>query len=133
MNRDVKFETMPLDEEDGWRLRLAGDEETRTCSRCGGPLSVIRPAPQPHFASLSCRRCGKFHGWLQTPDGELGQNYVLPYGKHMGKTLDEISAIDRDYLEWVARDFNDEHIRNSVRRYLETRRQDSREFIWQAR
>ena len=104
--RDVQFETAPWDDEERW-LELPAefevdDKQTRTCSRCGGPLSVIRPAPRPHWAELRCKQCSKFHGWLQTPDSELGRFYVMPLGKYRGKTLDEIAAIDRGYLCWIA-------------------------------
>ena len=95
------------------------DETSRTCSRCGGPLSVIRPAPRPHWAELRCKPCGKFHGWLRTPDGELGRNYTMPFGKHRGKTLDEIAATDLGYLKWIASsDFDNKGIQISVCRYL---------------
>ena len=98
------------------------DVQVETCSYCGGPLSVIRPAPQPHYGKLQCDTCGRHHGWAQTPDCELGQRYVMPFGKHRGKTLDEVATTDKGYLHWIASvsDF-DEHIRKTIRRYLATK------------
>ena len=97
------------------------DVQLETCSYCGGALTVVRPTTPPHFAALWCPICNRHRGWLQTPDNELGRNYIMAIGKYKGRTLDQIAAIDRGYLCWAAQNFNGERIRKSVRRYLATR------------
>ena len=34
------------------------------CKNCGSPLSLIGPAPVPHRASLHCKECRAFRGWV---------------------------------------------------------------------
>jgi exodeoxyribonuclease X-like protein len=101
------------------------DENRRTCPRCNALLSVIRPAHPPHYAELWCDACGRHCGWASTPTEALG-GYTMPFGKYRGKTLDEIAATDRGYLEWVTSDLKDERIKKSVRRYLEYKLQESK-------
>jgi len=48
------------------------------------------------------------------PDG----NFVVNFGKHRGKTLDAINAVDRGWLEWVARESNNEFVKGRVAKYL---------------
>jgi hypothetical protein len=34
------------------------------CRKCGDPVAVVGAGTPPHYASLHCRSCGVFRGWL---------------------------------------------------------------------
>jgi len=97
------------------------DEERRTttCHRCNAPLKVIRPAPRPHYGKLFCDACQRCRGWVPTPPEDLG-GWTMPFGKYKNRTLAEIAATDRGYLEWAADNLNKDRIREAIRLYLET-------------
>ena len=123
---DVQFETAPRDNEEMWLELAADNENPTTCPHCGGHLMVIQPAPAPHWARLHCQQCSKFHGWLRTPDSELGQHYRMPLGCYKGRTLDDIATTGRGrgYIAWAAENMNINRVRNACRRYLETKPAD---------
>src|SRR5262245_46059159 len=72
------------------------------CPRCGGPLLTERMESGPHFARTRCRACG-FRRWERAPmTPERAAAFVLPFGRHRGRTLAEVGVADRGYLEWLA-------------------------------
>lgn len=46
--------------------------------------------------ALFCHKCG-FIKFIPQP----WQNFVMPIGKYKGKTLLEIKAVDKGYLQWA--------------------------------
>ena len=34
------------------------------CRHCGSALAVIGPSRPPHRASMNCKSCGSFRGWV---------------------------------------------------------------------
>lgn len=57
----------------------------------------------------NCGKCGKLIDWLQM--AYEPKTFVFPFGKHKGKTLEEILLLDKRYLEWVSKEFNDNRIK----------------------
>ena len=87
------------------------------CPRCNGPLELVRPAPAPHWGQLICRDCGRKCGFAATPPEEL-HSYKLWFGRHKGRTLAEIEALDRAYLEWAASSLSIDRVRKAILDYL---------------
>lgn len=77
----------------------------RPCRRCGsGRTSVVLCEGGPHHARESCADCGKFVRFIPHPmTPERAAGYVLHFGKHAGRTLDDIlgEPSGADYLEWL--------------------------------
>jgi uncharacterized protein (DUF3820 family) len=91
-----------------------------TCPYCSGRLEVIRDAPPPHWGRLVCWDCRRCLGFAPTPmEPEAIAGYTMPFGKHRGRTLTEIGAIDRPYLEWAARNLVKPRMREVITFYLE--------------
>lgn len=40
------------------------------------------------------------------------ENYIMPFGKHAGKTLPEIAAVDRGYIEWAKKNMEKEPVKS---------------------
>lgn len=54
------------------------------------------------------------------PDEQTGVEVVMPTGKYKGMTLIEIVQKDRNYVGWVAENFEDEEIKESANAALES-------------
>lgn len=65
--------------------------------RCGS-TEVIRRRVGPHLGRY-CYRCNKWFTWEAAPlTLENAKNFVMPFGKHKGQRLDDLSD---DYLDWL--------------------------------
>ena len=62
---------------------------------CSG--NTIERPKGPH-QGLYCSDCGKWLKWI--PKKVSWKEFVMPFGKHKGKTLLKISEIDDTYLPW---------------------------------
>jgi uncharacterized protein (DUF3820 family) len=76
------------------------------CRHCGSlALFTVRcESPSPHYARTGCRACGRFLRWEPAPmTPERAAGFVMPFGKHQGKTLGELAETPsgRSYLEWL--------------------------------
>ena len=81
-------------------------EPQETCPKCGGSdLAEVRcVGTGPHYARLVCRKCQKTAKFLQAPwTFARAEAWRLPFGKHRGKTLGELSRSEqgRGYLAWM--------------------------------
>ena len=71
----------------------------------------------PHIR-LDCPECAAFIQFL--PQNNIPKNlkdFIIPFKKHKGKTLKEISLIDKEYLVWISEN-NKEKIGLIVKEYL---------------
>lgn len=62
---------------------------------------------------LFCRSCG-FIKFISQP----WQGFVMPIGKHKGKTLLEIKKIDKEYLRWVVYNISSKSIASRAKEAL---------------
>jgi hypothetical protein len=69
------------------------------CKHCGSNLAVIGAAPIPHRASLHCKECGLFRGWVSNEAFRFVNKIVEQFGKptepiliHRGKSEPEDAA-----------------------------------------
>jgi len=50
-----------------------------------------------------CKSCGKFIQYVeQEISYEEAASFKMPFGKHQGKTIEQIGLQDPDYLAWAA-------------------------------
>lgn len=47
----------------------------------------------------------------------IGANYVLPFGKYKGQTIEDIEATKSDYLDWLLENSNDETVKQNIRKF----------------
>ena len=66
------------------------------CKHCGSNLAIIGPAPIPHRASLHCRGCQLFRGWVSNEAFRFVSKIVEQFGRpiepiliHRGKSESE--------------------------------------------
>lgn len=89
------------------------------CARCSGRLEVIRDTPPSrHWGWLVCSRCAHRQSRVPTPLEHI-DSYTMPFGRHANRTLTEIAAVDRPYLEWAAANLNAPRLRQVVQIFLE--------------
>jgi hypothetical protein len=50
------------------------------CRRCGDPVAIVGPGTPPHYASLRCRSCDVFRGWLPRAHGAYLTEVVAEAG-----------------------------------------------------
>lgn len=92
-----------------------------SCPRCGSERLATTPMGpgSPHHARTDCLDCGRFVRWEAAPmDAQRAADFVLPFGKHRGRTLEQIAADEegRRYLHWLGAQ---DGIKGSVRRAIE--------------
>jgi hypothetical protein len=76
------------------------DGRQRVCGRCGSSDLDVADGKGPHKASIVCRSCGRFVGWVGFPIvADEAATFVMPFGRHKGAPLGELP---RDYLSWLA-------------------------------
>jgi hypothetical protein len=51
------------------------------CKKCGSHLAIIGPAPVPHRASLHCKECRAFRGWVSDTSFKFVSKVVEQFGK----------------------------------------------------
>ena len=63
------------------------------CKNCSSPLAVIGPSRPPHRASMNCKACGSFRGWVSNVSFDFIRKIVEQFGKpteailiHRGKS-----------------------------------------------
>lgn len=49
---------------------------------------------------------------------ENAGNFIMPFGKYRGMSLDDIYCENPDYLEWIKDNFEDGWIQEKVKQYL---------------
>jgi hypothetical protein len=80
--------------------------EVPTCPHCGAAnLEVQTCTAGPHHARLGCSDCCRHIRFLPAPwTIERARAFVLPYGKHRGRSVGELAegAAGRGYLQWLA-------------------------------
>ena len=90
-----------------------------TCNYCQGRLDVVREGtPPPHWGRLVCSSCHRGAGFAPTPMDEAA-TYTMPFGKFAGRTLAEIAAVDRGYLEWAAAKLHKPRMREVIQFFLD--------------
>ncbi len=90
------------------------------CKRCGSSGTVMVTGTWgPHRGRINCVRCRGFISWARTPDHLLGESWIMPIGKHKGRSLDEIAETDLRYLKWAALELNQPRIRGRIACFLE--------------
>ena len=58
-----------------------------TCKHCKSDLAVIGPAPVPHRASLHCKKCRLFRGWVSNEAFRFISKVVAQFGKPVDPIL----------------------------------------------
>ena len=48
-----------------------------------------------------------------------GRDFVMPFGKYQGQTLEEIYIEDKGYIEWLVDNMENDRIRESAEQCLE--------------
>lgn len=95
-------------------------DDSAVCPGCGSPAPVTRPGKGPHAAGLWCPACERHVRWLRVPvDAAVAAEFVMPFGKHRGRTLGQIARLDPGYLNWLANAFRDGKIGQRAGRLLE--------------
>ena len=52
-----------------------------SCKNCGSPLAVIGPSRPPHRASMRCKSCGSFRGWVSNVSFDFISKVVEQFGQ----------------------------------------------------
>lgn len=74
-----------------------------TCPRCGSADLITAARGDQHQAELRCRGCGRWLRFLGAPwTRKRAAAFVMPFGKHKGRTLGDLAESEPDYLRWVA-------------------------------
>jgi hypothetical protein len=55
-------------------------QPSNVCRRCGDPVAIVGPGTPPHYASLRCRSCDVFRGWLPRAHGAYLTEVVAEAG-----------------------------------------------------
>lgn len=78
-------------------------EGMSVCPECGSSIVEV-DAPPPHYAKRECIGVDHhFHGWVETPwTLERAAQFVLPFGKHKGATMERVAEADYGYVQWLA-------------------------------
>ena len=92
-----------------------------TCPHCGSrDVGLSLDAPPPKYGRLTCTSCGRWVGWEPTPPHLLGELWVFWFGRHKGRSLRAVQAIDPEYLHWMANNESMKpRVREAVRQFLE--------------
>jgi len=69
---------------------------TEACRTCRGPTVLRRNGPH---LELYCHTCGHIR-WMQQ-NGSY-KNFIMPFGKYEGKTIEWIMQNDTGYVSWAA-------------------------------
>jgi len=72
------------------------------CKKCDKVVDPVMKKSGLHLRA-DCPTCGYIKFVQQT---EPGIHDVLPFGKHKGKTVEEILKADSAYAMWVAKEFD---------------------------
>ena len=63
------------------------------CKHCSSQLAVIGPSRPPHRASMNCKSCGSFRGWVSNVSFDFISKVVEQFGRptepiliHRGKS-----------------------------------------------
>ncbi len=83
------------------------------CPRCGSSLVQSFEVPSPHYAKIECIGLDRhFIRWVGQPRTiEWAREFVMPFGKHKGKTM---TQIDRGYLKWAAETLKDGPVKTAA-------------------
>ena len=67
-----------------------------SCKHCGSQLAVIGPSRPPHRASMNCKSCASFRGWVSNVSFDFISKVVEQFGQptepiliHRGKSQSE--------------------------------------------
>jgi uncharacterized protein (DUF3820 family) len=86
--------------------RVATGKQEETCPHCGGSsLHTVECIVGPHHSRTGCSDCGRFIRFNPVPwTISRARAFVMPFGKHRGKSLAELTRTDsgRGYVEWLA-------------------------------
>jgi hypothetical protein len=92
----------------------------RVCQYCGSrDIGQSMDAPLPHYSRLTCMSCDRCIGWGPIPPELLGDLFIFPFGRHKGRSLNEIAEFDIDLLRWAASEMRESNIREAVRQFLD--------------
>lgn len=90
------------------------------CKKCGCEILTttekVFSNGVKHISAM-CTSCGKHAGYA--PQNLAVGDFVVSFGKHNGKTLDQIYAEDPGYILWAARDFKSSVLRDKFRVFLD--------------
>ena len=53
-------------------------------------------------------------------DGDRSQDFVMPFGKFKGLSLEDIMESEPAYLEWVYNNFEEDKLSEEIRDHIET-------------
>jgi hypothetical protein len=51
-----------------------------TCGKCGQLVAIVGPGKPPHCASLLCRSCGAFRGWISRANYTFLNEIINKFG-----------------------------------------------------
>jgi hypothetical protein len=87
-------------------LSRPADGRQGACAHCGGSNVIeVECTTGPHHARLVCGDCRRHIRFLPAPwTIERARRFVLPYGKHRGRSIGELAegVAGRGYLQWLA-------------------------------
>lgn len=69
-----------------------------TCNNCKKEVEPVLTDSGQHIKA-SCSECKRYIKFM--PQEIKASDFVMPYGKHKGRTLGEIKINDFDYLQWL--------------------------------
>lgn len=85
-----------------------GQEEVynKECPKCAYRTFLKRKGPH---VGWYCMQCG-FLKWMP----QSWKVFIMPFGKHKGKTLQEIKNVDIEYIRWASEKMENVNIKNKM-------------------
>ena len=77
------------------------------CPKCksadGNNYSEVTQKNGSRHIAAHCKSCNAFRSYAPQPiKFEASLTFIMPFGKHKGKTLNDIYDTDKDYFIWCA-------------------------------
>ena len=89
------------------------EDRQEKCPKCGKSPTYLKQVKQ--HIGWYCFRCG----WLKWRS-QKWQIFVMPFGKHKGKTLQWIAENDQEYIDWAAHKMENKNIKEKFQEaYME--------------
>ena len=91
------------------------------CNRCGSENTkeseqICRNGAK--HIRVECVDCGRFIKFAKQAKTIENNKFLMPFGKHKGKSISEIATIDKDYAIWAANNCNSKNIQGRFRECL---------------
>ena len=89
-----------------------------TCQHCETKFQIGITYRAGIHLQLDCPECGKFVKYL--PQDIRPAECIVSFGKHSGRTIEEIYAINPGYIHWLSENVSSKYFRRVTTAYLQS-------------